>query len=213
MSKKIDILNQKFGNRKVVREGGRNSRGQILWLVECSCGRKDWATCTAIKKTKYCRDCQMTIFKKHGDYNERLYKIHKGMLQRCNNKNARAYKWYGGLGITVCKEWLDYKNFKAWSLANNYKPNLTIDRVDNNKGYNPDNCRWVTIQEQNKAGRKRIKKENTSGVTGVYYRKDIDKWFAGVGINGKFIRSGCFNTKKEAVSERQRLLKTIRCHS
>ena len=94
---------------------------------------------------------------------KRLTIIHSGMKNRCYNTNYKWYKNYGGRGITVCDEWLDSKRvnlshrnnstkgflaFKKWALSNGYKDNLTLDRIDNTKGYSPENCRWVTPKVQ-----------------------------------------------------------------
>lgn len=128
------------------------------------------------------------------------------MRTRCNKPNEYGYKWYGGLGIKVCKEWDNYLAFKDWALANGYADNLTIDRKDNNGNYEPNNCQWITIQEQNIAGKKRKRKDNTSNITGVYYRKDTNKWFAGIGLGKQFVRTKCFNTKDEAIAAREQLL-------
>lgn len=72
----------------------------------------------------------------------------EGMIERCNNSNHSAYKQYGERGIYVCQEWLDSPQaFVDWALANGFSPELQIDRIDNNKGYSPDNCRWVTARD------------------------------------------------------------------
>jgi hypothetical protein len=72
------------------------------------------------------------------------------MLKRCYNKNCKAYCNYGGRGITVCDEWIEsFDNFYKWLLTSNYDENLTIDRIDNDKGYSPDNCKFSTYVEQN----------------------------------------------------------------
>lgn len=88
---------------------------------------------------------------KHGDSIsgkvERLYKIWRGMFDRCYNMNLKSYKYYGLKGIKVCNEWGNYISFRGWALNNGYKYNLTIDRIDNNKDYCPDNCQWITKQE------------------------------------------------------------------
>lgn len=89
---------------------------------------------------------------KHGDTSggnqTRLYRIWAGIFSRCTNPNREHYKNYGAKGITVCEEWRDYKQFREWAKANGYADNLSIDRKDNNKGYCPENCRWVTMKEQ-----------------------------------------------------------------
>lgn len=99
---------------------------------------------------------------KHGKTSTRLYRIWINMKQRCLNLNNQAYLNYGDRGILICNEWLDkekgYINFKNWSLSNGYKDNLTIDRKDNNLGYNPDNCRWILhIENMRNRGWNKIK--------------------------------------------------------
>lgn len=79
----------------------------------------------------------------------RLYRIWCGMRNRCSNPNQKNYRLYGGRGIKVCEEWLNsFEAFYTWALNNGYSAKLTIDRKDNDKGYTPENCRWVTQAEQ-----------------------------------------------------------------
>ena len=93
---------------------------------------------------KSCRKCSKT---KHNMSKTRLYSIWKKMKSRCENKNTIAYKWYGIKGISVCDEWSKIEQFCDWALLNGYKDNLTIDRIDSNKNYEPSNCRWITQSE------------------------------------------------------------------
>ena len=84
--------------------------------------------------------------RKHGFHNTRLYRIHKSMMERCGHTGTR-HKWamyYEDRGIAVCKEWHDREVFFAWALANGYSDELELDRINNDKGYTPENCRWVT---------------------------------------------------------------------
>ena len=131
--------------------GMRKERGCTRrWcLVKCSyCGEAVEKRTQQLKKLKSC-GCA-TFLKantKHGDHKTRLYQVWADMKTRCLNKNNPRYHRYGGRGISVCEPWLSYPNFKVWALAAGYTDSLTIDRIDNNKNYAPDNCEWVTIQE------------------------------------------------------------------
>lgn len=88
---------------------------------------------------------------KHGEgHGTKLYRVWDSMKQRCINPKHKAFKYYGGKGIIVCTEWLEYTFFRDWALNNGYKENMFIDRIDNNVGYEPNNCRWVTVKESNR---------------------------------------------------------------
>lgn len=94
---------------------------------------------------------------KHGSSGTPLYNVWKSMRQRCNNRKSHDYKWYGMDGVKICEEWEDFASFRKWAAENGYKSGLTIDRVDSKGPYSPENCRWITIQEQQKNKRNVLK--------------------------------------------------------
>lgn len=94
---------------------------------------------------------------KHGGSGTPLYNVWKSMRQRCNNSKSHDYRWYGMDGVKICEKWDDFANFREWALKNGYKNGLTIDRVNSHGPYSPENCRWITIQEQQKNKRNILK--------------------------------------------------------
>jgi hypothetical protein len=137
--------------------------------------------------------------KTHGLIGTRLYGIWSDIKSRTLNPKYKQYNDYGGRGITICDEWKnDVKSFYDWAMSNGYEEGkgLSIDRIDNDGNYCPENCRWTTITIQNR--NQRIKKNNTSGYKGVSYHKSEKKYRARITVNRKRINLGYFKTAVEA---------------
>lgn len=127
----------------------------------CDCGNLVEVSGANLKKnnTKSCgcfqKETTAKRFTKHNKSNTRLYKTYNEMKSRCYNKNDKDYQYYGGRGIAVCDEWLDdFMNFYNWAMDNDYLDDLTIDRIDVDSDYSPDNCRWVDMKTQNRNTRR-----------------------------------------------------------
>lgn len=110
--------------------------------------------------------------------NKILYRRYRHMKERCMNPNSKAYGRYGGRGIKVCDEWLDsYDSFEKWALENGFEPELAIDRIDNDGPYSPDNCRFVTLKENNQ------KRRTTRYFTINGETRNLQQWCDAYGIN------------------------------
>lgn len=152
---KNDLTGQRFGRLKVIGVDDRNTR-KTYFLCECDCGtvksiRSDGLLSGAVKSCGCLKREQDEINLDRTTHNmssTRLYQIWQGMRGRCYNKHDPRYERYGGRGITVCDEWREFARFCEWSKKNGYQDNLTIDRINNDEGYRPDNCRWATNETQ-----------------------------------------------------------------
>lgn len=155
----IDLIGKRYGRLIVVSESQRHySKGghvARMWNCVCDCGNKKVLSTGNLNsgntKSCGCLRSEMIIKKytTHGKCHTRLYKIYSLMKDRCYNKSTKAYRYYGKKGVSICAEWLnDFISFYEWALKNGYRENLTIERINVNGDYEPDNCTWITQSEQ-----------------------------------------------------------------
>jgi hypothetical protein len=158
-----DLTGMVFGRLKVLKFSGVNEKTKCAeWICECICKKKTIVSGARLRngKTKSC-GCLKEGYR-HGKSGDRLYNILMRMKARCYNPTDDAYELYGGRGIRICDEWLDKETgvicFYKWATENGYSEDLTIDRIDVNGNYEPNNCRWVTmkVQQNNKRNNVRI---------------------------------------------------------
>lgn len=158
----IDITGQKFGKLTAVKIGHRQG-SRAIWLCKCDCGNETTVSISNLRNG-HTQSCGCLASEKasaanlvHGHKRKsgvnRLYPVWRNMKQRCLLSTQRYFKDYGGRGITVCDEWLDYQTFMRWAYSNGYdqtapRGKCTLDRIDVNGNYCPENCRWVTMEAQ-----------------------------------------------------------------
>ena len=162
MGKLKDLTGEKIGRLTVVARAPNRGK-RVYWRCVCECGKQVEVRadmlCDGRQKSCGCYGREMAreralkpSFRNttHGMSHTRLYTIHCGMMTRCYNKNHMHYRHYGGRGISVCEEWKKFENFSQWASESGYADGLSIERIDNDGNYCPENCTWIPINDQPK---------------------------------------------------------------
>lgn len=206
----IDLTGEKFGRWTVLGRADdkvlQSGYHEIMWNCICDCGNRKVVRGKSLRGgiSTSCgcfqKECVGDMARKHGGFGTRLYAVWNGMRQRCLNENHYAFHNYGGRGITICKEWDDFSVFREWAISNGYDESAdrgicTLDRIDVNLPYCPDNCRWANMREQANNRRDSII-ISYNGVTkplkafaeeyGVEYATAWKKYKEGIGIDNIF---------------------------
>ncbi len=192
-----DLTGKTFGRLTVIGLSDlKNDKNRSrLWICKCECGNtvvKD----TIHLKNGHAKSCgclkaeHEEYFKKnlagqvtHNMSRERIFRIWSAMIKRCEDPNCKAYDNYGGRGISVCDEWKDLNKFKEWAINNGYQSNLSIDRIDTNGNYSPENCRWADAKTQGN------NKRNNVIITYNGVTHTLSEWSSITGIKQGTIRN------------------------
>ena len=187
----INLTGQRFGRYTVIERApdyvSPKGKRCVRWKCQCDCGTVKEVNGNALKTGNvvscgcYAINERRERMTTHGATRNRksthLYSVWDGMKERCYNRNKAYYHRYGGRGITMCDEWhYSFEAFQSWAYENGYREDLTIDRIDNDKGYCPENCRWVTIKEQSN------NKENNHYLTFRGETKTLMQWSEATGF-------------------------------
>ncbi|MGE7840630.1 hypothetical protein ACQKNX_07555 [Lysinibacillus sp. NPDC093712] len=154
MSNRIDLTGNKYNMLTVIDFSHKVGR-KSYWNCLCECGKSTTVRSDCLKdsntKSCGCLNLKPTVTR-HNESRTKLYGVWSQMKTRCLKEYHTEYSNYGGRGISVCKEWLDYENFRDWANSNGYNKGLTIDRINVNGNYEPNNCRWISneLQQLNK---------------------------------------------------------------
>lgn len=202
MPKRYNIAGNRYGRWTVIKENGRTKNGGVLWLCRCDCGvernvdgrslRNGLSNSCGCLGAEHRLRAAADAVRTHGGKHERLYCVWQGILDRCRNPNNKFYSRYGGRGIDICSEWEDYAVFRQWAFQSGYNPNAkrgecTIDRIDNDGGYDPGNCRWAPSATQCN------NRSNNHIITFDGVSKTLSEWALSTGIRKDTLRRRIVN--------------------
>lgn len=150
----IDLSGLRYGRLRVINQA-QNRGKKVMWNCICDCGNQTVVSSTHLRQghTQSC-GCLVSenasiLFSTHGETDTALYRMWYNMKTRCNYEKSDHYRFYGARGIKVCEDWeRSYELFRDWAISSGYVEGLTIERKDNDKGYNPDNCRFIPMRTQ-----------------------------------------------------------------
>lgn len=194
MPKLIDLTGQRFGRLTVVARSYVR-KGQLFWTCRCDCGKLCDVQGSSLRggRTKSCgclhdelalhRLQEADYFRLKDKANKKLHGVWTNMRQRCMNPNNPQFHLYGGRGICICKEWDDYAQFEIWAIESGYAPGLSIDRIDNDGDYCPENCRWATPKIQSNNQRK------TTLLTYEGITQPLSFWADEIGVSRETLKS------------------------
>ena len=203
---KKNVIGEIYGRLVIIGDAPYKAKDRRVF-VRCECGnekdvllgdlrRGDTVSCGCFLKEKITR---------HGDSTSRIYKIYKGMINRCYLPTTTNFNLYGSRGITVCDAWRSsFECFREWAFSHGYTDDLTIDRINVDGNYEPDNCQWLTMHMQQR--NRQAVKGSSSSYIGVSLCKQTGKWIAMIKVNGKQKNLGRFATEIEAAIARDQYI-------
>jgi hypothetical protein len=146
-----DLTGMRFGSLTVISPTSERKNNSPVWVCRCDCGEETKASSRKLtnhlKKSCGCRWVKNGRYADGNGPEPKLAGVWKQLKQRCGNPNNKDYRYYGARGVMVCEEWQSFRGFEAWALDNGYREGLTIDRIDGNGNYSPDNCHWIPASE------------------------------------------------------------------